>query len=319
MAYKKLSMVLTLALLVMCGCGSQVELAMKFPADHIATYRVTTEMVKDYRFEQPSAEPPKVQENQSATIAAVTFDQRVDEVDAEGNAVATITVKGLRYRLTEKDVTKYDFDSADAAAQAKPLAKVIGQTYRIRISPQGQVEVIDADAIRRAVPGAADDGRIARSLFSDESIIKRHTIMALPEAGDETVAVGDTWRRVEPSPPGLLAPKSYEKIYTLEKVEGSEGAQVAHVTMKAAESPTPAAEDTTQSAGMGFMAKMFDTRETYTGSMEFDCETGHVRRLVEKLAVKYIAAEAPANQKPDVGPDTLTMGLTYTTQIEALN
>jgi len=307
-----------LGVLMFCGCASQVRLALQFPPEHIASYRVTTEMVKDYRFEQPSAEPPKVQENQSATVASVTFDQRIDKVADDGSALATITVKALQYKVTEKDVTKYDFDSTAEAAASKPLSKVIGQSYTIRISPQGTVEVVDAEAIRKAVPATTNDGRVAGSLFNDENIIKRHSIVALPDASKATVAVGDTWTRVEPSPPGLLAPKSYEKVYTLEKVEGPKEAPIAYVTMTATESPEPA-EGGQQSPGMGFMAKMFDTQETYTGSMVFDCGTGRVRSLVEKLAVKYIAAEAPANQKPDVGPDTLTMGLTYTTKVETLN
>jgi len=299
--------------MVLTGCGaSQVNLAMQFKVNDMDTYRVTTEQIKDYKFEQPSEEPPKVTENQSATIVSVEFDQKIDNIDAKGNAIADITVKGLQYTVTEKDVTKFDFDSARESDKNKPLAKLIGSTYKITISPDGSVSVLDAQQARKALTGALTDAKIASNLFKDETIIQRHEVLSLPQAGESVKKAGNTWSEVVASPPGLLAPKSYEKVYTLEKIEGGKESGTAQVVMTARESAVKAEGEAKDTPGMGFMAKMFDTEESYTGSMKFDLGRGKVSQYMEKLAVRYIAAESPANQKPDKGPDTLVMGLTYT-------
>ena len=150
---------------------------------------------------------------------------------------------------------------------------------------------------------------MAKNFLSDDNIVKQHEIPALPDPG-QTHAADSTWSRIKASPPGLLAPKSYEKIYTLSKIENRGGKNVAVVEMNAIDSATPAADAST-SGGMGPFAKMFDTEETFNGQLIFDLAGGTVRRYNEKLVVTYVAAESPPNQKPDKGPDTLTMGFTY--------
>ena len=303
---------------LMSGCATQTEMAMKFAQGDAAVYKVTTETIKDYKFEQPSLEPPKVKEDQSATVVTATFQQQVESVDAKGNAVANVTIKGVAYAIKDKDVVKFEYDSGNTADAEKPFAKVIGQVYKISISPDGKVTVLDANAARAAVAGSTMDARVAKSFFSDEAIAKRHEVLCLPEAG-KAVAVGGTWERVVPPPPGLLAPKSYKKVYTLTKIEGPKGKAVAYVDMKGAESPVQAEGAADQAASsMGPFAKMFDTEETYTGSLEFDLAAGRVRKQTEKLVVTYIAAEAPADQKPNVGPDKLTMRLTYGVDVQAV-
>ncbi|MBN1125917.1 MAG: hypothetical protein JXA82_12990 [Sedimentisphaerales bacterium] len=299
--------------MILTGCGaSQVNLAMQFKVNDVDTYRVTTEQIKDYKFEQPSEEPPKVTENQSATVISVVFDQRVDNIDAKGNAIADITVKGLQYTVTEKDATKFDFDSAREADKSKPLAKLVGATYKINISPDGRVSVLEAQQARKLLTGATTDAKVASNLFKDDTIIQRHEVLALPKGVQSTVKVGSAWSEVVASPPGLLAPKSYEKVYTLKEIEGGKESGTAQVVMTAQESAVQAEGVAKDAPGMGFMAKMFDTEESYNGSMKFHLGSGKVSEYMEKLAVRYIAAESPANQKPDKGPDTLIMGLTYT-------
>ncbi len=125
-----------------------------------------------------------------------------------------------------------------------------------------------------------------------------------------------SWSRVVGSPPGLLAPKTFEKTYTLASVEGPRGNRIATILMNAVESAEPAPVTEQQSPGMGMFAKMFDATETYTGKMVLELGTGKVLQYNEKLAVTYLAAEEPRDQSSDKGPDTLMMRLTRSVSME---
>jgi len=288
------------------GCAAPADLTMKFTPDDAVTYKVTTEMIKDYRFEQPTA--GKLVEQQSVTKIETEFLQKVESVDGQGNALVTITLNAIKFTVVDKNDTRLDFDSKRKSDKGKPLAKLVGQSYKIKISPAGGVKVVNAKKIRSVVKGG-HDGQVAKNFLSDDSIVKQHEVPALPDSGT-TLAAGSTWSRIKASPPGLLAPKSFEKIYTLSKIENRGGKNVAVVEMNAIDSATPAA-DASMSGGMGPFAKMFDTEEIFNGQLIFDLAGGTVRRYNEKLVATYVAAESPPNQKPDKGPDTLTMGFTY--------
>lgn len=299
-----------LGLVVMAGCGSQAQMSLNLKPGDATTYKVTTETIKDFKFEQPSMEPPKVKEDQTKTLAVVTFDQKVDAVDPKAGAIATITIKGIEYIVTDKNSVKFDFNSAREEDMKKPFAQLIGKSYKINLGRDGKVSVLDA-AEARKISDAGYDGKLAQAFLADERIVERHQIMAMPEGDPITVTSGKGWNKVVPSPAGLLAPKNYEKTYTLEKVEGGKDNPVVFVKMVGKESKEPVKEGTKTMDSMGPFAKMFDTQESYEGQLVLETGTGTVRKYQEKLVVTYLASEAPADQKPDKGPDTLTMRFTY--------
>jgi translation initiation factor 2 beta subunit (eIF-2beta)/eIF-5 len=293
-----------------------VDLAMRSRAGVSTTYNVKTEMIKDFKFEQPSLD--KLREDQTISTIESTFVQQSETVEADGSAVANITIKEIKYYVNEKGDVKFEFDSTSEKGKSDPFARLIGKSYKIKISPAGEVTVVDAGAARKVVTSGYA-GRVAKSFLDDKNIIKRHEILALPDVDKSTVSVGDSWKRIKASPPGLLSPKSYEKTYTVEEISGSEGAKVAHVTMNAMESAV-AAEDAEQGAGsLGPFAKMFDTEDSFTGNMVIDLDSGNLDEYNEKLVVKYIVAEPSANQKPDKGPDTLMIRFTHSVSVKKVN
>ncbi len=312
---------LWLAVIAVCllacltGCAKQSSLTLKFAPEDTTTYKVSTEMIKDFRFEQPSLTPPKLKEEQSGTSVEVTFQQKTDKVESDGSALATVTVKDITYIVKDKNTLKFDFDSSREEDKGKPFAKVVGQSYTIKISPAGVIEVVDAKDARRAVT-AGYEGRVAKAFFSDERIEKRHLILALPDIDKSALKPGESWSRIVGSPPGLLAPKSFKKTYTLESVAGPKDNRVATVLMNAAESAEPAPDTEKQPAGMGIFANMFDATETYTGKMVLELGTGKVLQYNEKLVATYLAAEEPQDKSSDKGPDTLTMRLTHSVSME---
>lgn len=297
------------------GCGPQADLSLKFNPNQVTTYKVITQATKMFKFEQPSLD--KVREDQTGTNMEVVFDQQITNVDQKGDAIAQITLKDIKYKAVEKGEVKFDFDSSRDADKKQKFAKLLGQTYKIRITKSGAIQVIDAKDARNAVKGGYD-GTVAKGFLRDDTIQKRHEILALPTE-KTSVAKGDSWSSVTASPPGMLAPKSYKKTYTLTNVKDQGSAKLAIVDMTAGTSDTPAEDLPKDTSGMGPFAKMFDTEETYTGQMTLDTQTGKVLTYNEKLDVKYIAAETSAEQKSDKGPDTLTMGFIYAVDMEVVN
>ena len=167
-----LTVIAVCLLACLTGCAKQASLTLKFAPEDTTTYRVSTEMIKDFRFEQPSLTPPKLKEEQSGTTVDVTFEQKIDKIQSDGSALATVTVKEIVYIVKDKDTLKFDFDSTRQADKDKPLAKAIGQSYTIKISPAGVAEVVDAKDARSAVT-AGYEGKVAKALFSDKRIKKR--------------------------------------------------------------------------------------------------------------------------------------------------
>jgi len=306
-------------LVLFAGCATearrelaQADLALKFAVGDVAKYKVTQEDIKDFRFEQPSLD--KVRLEPRSTTVEIKFLQQIESVDEQGNATAKITIRGIKYLVMDKNKIDVDFDSKRKADRKKPFAKLIGKSYKIRISPDGSVKVLDANKIRNAVRSGPPDR--ASNLVDDKVIQRRHEILSLPDVDSHVLRQGDTWSRIKTPPHRLMVQKSFEKVYTLKKVEDREGRRLALVDMNATESGLPAQGVSRISpGGMGIFANLFDTEETYTGEMVLDLNTGKVAKYNEKLVTKYVAAEP----KPDKGPDVLTITLTYATSVEMLD
>jgi hypothetical protein len=305
-----------LSVLFVAGCGPQADLALKFTVGDRLKYKVTEESIKDFKFEQPSLD--KVRFEPRSTTTQVEFIQEIESVDPQGAATAKIIVQGVKYLATDKDEIKFDFDSSRKADKKKPFSKLLGESYKIRLLPDGSVKVIDANKIRSAVTSGTA-ARVAKGLMNDKSIQKRHEILSLPDADNQLLSKGDNWTRVEEAQQRLMVPKSFEKTYTLKKVKEQDGRRLAFVDMNATESPTSSKGVAKIAGGMGLFANLFDTEETYTGQMILDLDPGKVTKYNEKFVTKYIAAEQSAKQKPDKGPDLLTITLTYTTTMEMID
>ncbi len=297
---------ISLFLLVLTGCGPKADLSLSFDDSRVNTYRTVQETLKDFEFVQPSLD--KQDKKQTGTIAEAVFNQEIENVDADGNAHAKITIRELVYTVKGKEGITYSFDSKNSQdMNSKKLADLIGNSYTIKIMPNGKAQVINAQAARATVKGGYD-ARVAKSFLSNESIEDRHSIAALPEDPKE-MTKGQTWTVKEPSPKGLLAKKDFEKVYTLRQVDG----QKAIVEMQA-----KGGQGSYSQSQMGFFANMFDTNESYTGRMVLNLETGRVHEYKEELVATYTAVDAPDNSKSEKGPDTLTMGFTQKISLEMI-
>lgn len=291
----------------------KADVQLQFVAGEKATYKTVTETRIDYKFEQPSLK--KLDEKKSGTKISITSLQEIESVEENGDAVVKITIEAITYHSETKNKVNFDFDSTRQADLKKPFAKLIGQSYKIKMSPDGSVTVVDANAIRKAVK-TGQDSQVARGLLNDDRLVTLHSILALPDSGSSSVSKGQSWKRIEASHPGLRwAPKSFAKTYTVKQVAKEDGQQSVQIEMNAIENFD--AIDGQKVRGMGPFSKIFDPEEKYTGQIVL--KDGRVENYNEKFVGTYVAAEMPSGASAEMEPDALTMGFIRSISIEKQN
>ncbi|MHC4478395.1 MAG: DUF6263 family protein [Planctomycetota bacterium] len=292
-----------------------VTLALEFAQGQSATYRVTMEDSKSVEFEGSMAKDGAFKGGRTGSRAEIDFARHIQSVDERGNAVATITIKALKYLAQEKDAIRLDFDSTSEADQKDPLRKLIGQRYTIEISPGGQVtKVADTAEALTAVRGATPGHRRASALLKSTVIKERHSIPAMPGADKSEVNTGDDWSNVKTFDFTMMGKKSYERIYSLKQIEETDGRQIAVVEMNAI--PTTEGQQPDQAAGA--LSKMFDDSHQYTGQLRLDLTTGQVEKYVEKLKSEWFLVD-PAAKPTDPEPDALKMTAIRSHSVERID
>ena len=297
-----------------------VKLALKFSPQDSTTYKVITEAQKSVSWEGPTSKKPATfQGGHTGNQIEVTFTQKIQSVDDKGNAVAAITIKELKYLAKVKDNPILDFDSSREKDRDNPLAKLIGQSYSIEISPAGRVtKVIDVNEAQAAVEGSSAANKTAVALLSADAIKERHTISALPATDTNQFRPGDNWSNIKTLSFGMMGSKSYEKISTLKEITDADNRQIAIVDMNAIPS-SEMAEKLHKEQATSFFSKMFDNTETYTGELKLDLTAGKVEKYTEKLRSEWLAVEPLAGQEGDREPAALKMVATRLYRIEKVD
>ncbi|MBM4102735.1 MAG: hypothetical protein FJ263_01615 [Planctomycetes bacterium] len=304
-------MVAVFVVSLLSGCAPSAKIALTFAPQQTARYESISKMIKDVDFDQPSLKKSK--KEQVSTTITVKFDQTIADVQPDGTATADIAIRAVQFKQVNKDEVRLAFDSTAEKSKNEPLSKIIGQSYRIAMDPNGAVKVIDAAKARAAVSGSDEQKKIAQKILSDESIIERHQL-PLPKAGQNMISAGKTWTQVVPSPPGLLAPKFFEKVYTVSTADKSKTV----VTMSARENLKQKAETPKNTGNLGFLAKLFDNQDEYTGKIVLN-PAGTLAEYEETLVSSYTAQDKPKDAAQDVAPDTLIMRLTYGISVKKVN
>ena len=293
-----------------------VELVLKFAPEDSTTYKLTTQAQRGIKWEGPLLPEAAFKGGQTSSRIEITFTRQIQSTDDKGNAVAKITIEGLKYLSIIRDNPVLDFDSSRAKDRNSPLAKLIGQSYTIEITPAGRVsKVIDVSQAQAAVKGGSSAAKIALALLSPDAIKERHAIPAMPPADRNRLRAGDNWSGIKTFSFGLRGAKSYERIYTLKEVKDTGGRRIAIVEMKAVPT-TEMAEQLHKEQAMGDFSKMFGNTETYTGELKLDLTAGKVEEYLERLESEWIAVEPSVGQKDDKEPAVLKMTATRLYHLE---
>jgi hypothetical protein len=289
-------------------------LALKFTQGEVDRYKAVSELRKDYRFEQPAKKESK--EEYSHAWMEMIFSQRITHVGEEGSALTEITIEGLKcYSALTQDV-KLDFDSSRTGSGSEPLAKLIGQSYTIRMFPDGTVKYVDAAKARTVIrEGLAASA--AERIFSDEGIETRHTVPALLGRSDSPARKGMQWSAVVDAPKGMLQPKKYEKAYRLTQTTDEKGRNIAVVQMQAR-----AVEKMDEEGQViDFFKQFFKGADKYAGDGELvlNLDSGKVEKSSEKLEASWMAADPDYSDENGPGPDVLMMGFIQSRSLEKLD
>jgi len=212
------------------GQNQPAELALKFVPGDSTTYKVALETGKSVRWEGQAPSPKGFKGGHTGNKMEMTFSQQIESVEDQGNAVAKITIKELKYVATIKNNVVMDFDSSRENDHGHALNNLIGQSYKIEITPSGQVlEVIDTS---NALVAAAGD-KTAVAMLSADAIKRRHAVPALPSVEENQLRAGENWSNIKNVSFDMMGSKSFERIYTLKEVQGTGNGRIAIAEMEA--------------------------------------------------------------------------------------
>jgi len=289
-------------------------LALKFSPQDSTTYRVIAESERSIKWEGTLPDEPTFKGGRNHNRLEMTFAQEIQSVDDKGNAIAKTIIKGLKLSSIVKDSAAFEFDSSKPKDPNHPLAKLIGQSYTIKIAPTGKViKVIDVKEAETAARKGSVPPRKALRLLNPETIKERHGTLVLPDAGKNQLHIGDSWSSIKTFDFGLMGAESYEKIYSLNKLKDQDNRQVAVIEMNA----IPASETAKEQAAE--FLKNSDNAKTYTGELELDLTTGKIKKYLEKLQSEWLIAFPLAEQEVDKGPVVLTMSATRFYSLEKID
>jgi hypothetical protein len=325
---KRLASAVVCSLLLAAGCapaGKEVAkpkvklekvatVALKFSPQDSTTYRIITEAERSIKWEGSLPEEPAFKGGRNYDRLEMTFAQEIQSVDDKGNAIAKITVKELKYSSIVKDNPTFEFDSSKPKDPNDPLARLIGQSYTLKIAPTGEVtEVIDTKEAETAVRKGSVPPGIALRLLNWETIKDRHGTLLLPDADKNQLHIGDNWSNTKTFSFGMMGSESYEKIYTLNNIKDQDNRQVAIIEMNA----IPASETPKEQAAE--FLKRSDNTKTYTGELELDLTASKVKKYLEKLQQEWTIDFPSAEQKTAQGPVILTMSATRLYSLEKID
>jgi len=128
----------------------------------------------------------------------------------------------------------------------------------------------------------------------------------LPTGETKQYGKGDKWSSLKTFDFGMMGSRSYERVYELEGVQDSDKGKVALATMKAVPSSENAA-DLHKEQSTGFLSKLFDNAEEYTGRLRLDLSAGKVDEYTEELKSQWLAVDPESVQKDEKEPAALKM------------
>jgi hypothetical protein len=294
-------------------------LVLKFTPRDSTTYKLIAERERSVEVEGALLDDETLMGGRTGSKVEMTFTQQIQSVDEKGNALAKITINRIKHLAKEKDVTKVDFDSSGGNNRRNPLAKLIGQSYTIKISPAGKVvRVVDVKQAKAAVRGRSEAHKIALALLEPDAIEKRHTVQTLPPAGKNNLRPGDNWSSIKTFSYGFMGAETYERIYTLKEIDETNGRCIATVEMNAIPS-SERAEQLYKEQPTSAFSKMFDNTQTYKGRLKLDLTAGKVEECFEKLRTEWIIVDPSIKQGDDRKPAMLKMGVVRLYSLERID
>ena len=311
-------------LILAAGCAQQakktevpveVELALKFKPQTATVYKLSTLAQKSVKFEGLSADGPSFKSGQNSIKTEIVFSQQVQDVADDGTATVSITIRQLKFFTQVKENVILDFDSSGKEDKSKPLAKLIGKSYQITVSPTGTVtKVSNLKSLRAAAKG----NQKVVEFFTVKAVKDRHAFLTLPKP-DETLRTGQSWSKIKTFAFGLMGPREYEKVYTLKSIRNAGNHRIATVEMEAIPSAKMSEQLHKKDKTSGMTGMFDDVTESYDGLLEMDLTDGNIRKASEKLRLSWLVVDPSAKQDDKTKSASITMAVTRSYQLERID
>jgi hypothetical protein len=297
--------------------SDMVKIALRPTLGEHASYKIITQARRTTKWQGPVPDKATFEENFNEERVELAFTQQIQAVDPNGVAVAKITIDGLKCLYSTKSMASVDFDSSRKADVNNPLMKLIGKTYLIEFNPSNGISAVDElPPINIMLKGDTPSDRAGLSMMFPESIMERHGVFQLPPRGQEMLKPGGRWNRIRTFPFGKMGLKSYEKIYTLEKVQDAGGRRIAVIDMNAIPTSEVEPKYLSQQAEVG-VPKMFDTNDSFTGGGEIDLKMGRIENYHEDFQTSWFVA-LPSQPNNTGEPVVLNMSASRVYSIERI-
>ena len=182
---------------------------------------------------------------------SMTYSMTAQEVDEKG--VATLLVKYEAMAAKGSGFMEYEYDSekdkeAPKDPQVATMAKLVGQTFTLKISPKGQVSDVKGfekimDLLMKDLedqPQAEMMRAAFKQMFSDDAMKSTFQQMA-PQLPKDPVAKGETWKDAFTFKMAMFGSMKFGITSTLEDFKDGVAVikQDYTVEMKADEQPDP--------------------------------------------------------------------------------
>ncbi|MCK4752507.1 MAG: hypothetical protein KAS75_03605 [Planctomycetes bacterium] len=282
-------------------------------ANEVSTYKLVTDSQRKIEYEGSLATDPAFKGGTNQKRLEMTFDQQVQSINKAGNAITKITFRQLKYSEKNRGKLLVDFDSTREKDKDNIMAKLIGTSYIIEVTPSGQLaNIIDTNEPTNAIAAPPSVRRYAIRLVRPEAIKERHNNIILPTENIKKLQKDNKWSDTKILSFGMMGPKSYEKIYTVKEVKSQDKKRFAMIEMNA----IPAAEQVTQEQPN--MPKIFDNINEYTGELKLNLETGKVEKYFEELKSEWLIIDPEADEESP-NPDAIKMAANRLYKLEKIN
>ncbi len=286
----------TLLLFLVAGCAQQTATS--------TTYKLVTDAQRKIEYEGTLANDPAFKSGLNQKKIEMTFTQQVQKTNEKGNEITKITIKELKYFEKNKGNLVQAFDSTKGKDQKNFMAKLIGTSYTIEVTPSGKViKVVDISEPKKAIIGPPSVRKYAARLINPEAIKQRHGNIIMPQKNTKKLKKDDKWSDTDILSFGMMGAKSYEKIYTVQNIESKDNTRIAVVEMQA----IPSKEQNQQQPSD--IPEMFDTSDKYMGQLKLNLDTGKVEHYAEKLQSEWLVVDPEASKK-NQNPDAVKMTAT---------
>lgn len=290
------------------SAGEKIKLRLRLKKGESYKLRMTT----DQKISQ-TIQGKQVDMSQTMGIG---FTYHVREVDADGTAAVKLTYDSVLFKQ-DGPLGKIEYDSSNPPETVHPMAKgfaaLTGQSFSMRLSPQGQIKSVEGvDAMFTRVMQNIDvpDARVKATLekklkqqFGDDALkeMMENTMAIYP---DKPVAIGDSWSKKVVVTKGFAI--TLENTWTLK--DRKDGVAVVDVQSKI----TPS--QNAKPIEMGMMKVRQDISGSQEGQMEISEATGWPVRagMTQKLSGKMHVEQGPGPLKDQSWPITIESDIRIT-------